>query len=101
MKVRAPVDEYLGEMPLFEGLPAEWAGPGLVTRLDGVVTEFGEVSLELRVAQDGRSAELTFDPPDRTPPDKAVLHLAGWSGRQGVLELAVSGRQTVRIELAR
>ncbi|MFH1069000.1 MAG: hypothetical protein V1794_05195 [Candidatus Glassbacteria bacterium] len=95
------VIERGGELHLFEGLPAEWAGSGLVTRLDGVVTEFGKVSFELRVAEDGRSASLTFDPPDRTPPDKIILHLDGWSGREGVLELPPTGRQTVRVELAR
>ncbi|MFH1070402.1 MAG: hypothetical protein V1794_12355 [Candidatus Glassbacteria bacterium] len=95
------VIERGGELHLFEGLSAEWAGPGLVTRLDGVVTEFGKVSFELTVAQDGRAAELTFEPPERTPPDKVILHLDGWSGREGVQELAPTGRQTVRIELAR
>ncbi|HLA41677.1 MAG TPA: hypothetical protein VJ417_16860, partial [Candidatus Glassbacteria bacterium] len=95
------VIERAGELHLFEGLPAEWAAPGLVTRLDGVATEFGKVSLELVVAQDGRSALLTFDPPGRTPPDRVALHLDGWSGREGVLELAASGRQTLKIELAR
>ena len=35
------------ELHLFEGLPAGWLKPAMVTRLDGVCTPFGPLSLEL------------------------------------------------------
>ena len=47
-----------GELHLFEGFPHEWAAPGMVTRLNGVLTPFGLLRLELRVAADGNSARL-------------------------------------------
>ena len=55
------------ELHLFEGLPRAWTKAGCVTELKAVPTTFGEVSLKLAVAGDGRSATLTIDPPNRDP----------------------------------
>lgn len=44
---------------LLEGLPREWLGPGMVTRLDGVATPFGPLHLELRVDRRGQTATLS------------------------------------------
>jgi hypothetical protein len=46
------------ELHLLEGLPREWTRPGMVTRLNGVCTPFGPLYLELRVADDGKTARL-------------------------------------------
>ena len=78
------------ELHLFEGLPAEWLKPGMVTRLDGVCTPFGPLSLELTVSADRREAKLKLAPLGGTPPTKIVLHLDGWSGEKGEAELPVS-----------
>ncbi len=75
------------ELHLAEGLPPAWVRPGAVTRLDGVMTEFGPIGLELSVAADGSSAILKLDPPRRNPPERIVLHLDGWSGQSGTIEL--------------
>jgi hypothetical protein len=61
-----------------------------VTRLRGVPTSFGPLSLELRVAGDGRTARLKLDPPRRSPPTRIVLHLDHWSGQSGTLDLPVN-----------
>lgn len=90
------------ELHLFEGLPAGWIRPGAVLRLKQVATEFGPVSLQLRVAQDGRSAELSLNPPQRSPAHKIVVHLTGWSGQTGLLELPAQQpvRRTIRLKAA-
>jgi len=86
---------------LFEGMPARWARPKAVTKLKDVVTEFGPVSLELRVAADGKTAHLHLDPPQRTRPARIVLHLDGWSGRTGTIDLPATGPSDEQIKLMR
>jgi hypothetical protein len=63
------------ELHLLEGLPRAWTQPGCVTELTAVPTSFGEISLKLAVAADGRSAALTIAPPRRETVDKLVVHL--------------------------
>ena len=79
------------ELHLFEGLPAKWAQPGSLTRLRNIATEFGPMSLEFNVADDGSTATLDLTPPRRTPPTRIVLHLDHWSGQSGTMELPVTG----------
>lgn len=79
------------ELHLMEGLPAEWVKPGAVTSLTDMPTEFGPLSLTLRVADDGRTAALKVTAPPRTPARRIVLHLDGWSGQAGVQELPTTG----------
>lgn len=50
------------ELHLLEGLPREWTGPGMVTRLNGVPTPFGPLRLTLKVDEAGRAATLEFQP---------------------------------------
>ena len=80
-----------GELHLFEGLPPAWVRPGAATRVDGVLTEFGPISFELKVAENGSSAQLSLTPPRRNPPGRIVVHLDGWSGGEGTLELPADG----------
>jgi hypothetical protein len=47
------------ELHLLEGMPPEWLGPGMVTRLDGVATPFGPLHLTVRVDKKGASATLS------------------------------------------
>ena len=71
---------------------------GLVLVLTAL-TAFGPLSLELRVARDGRTARLKLDPPRRNPPARVVLHLDHWSGQAGVLELPVNARSVQTVVL--
>jgi hypothetical protein len=93
------------ELHLFEGLPAAWLKPAMVTRLDGVCTPFGPLSLELAASADGREAKLKLAPLAGSPPARIVLHLDGWSAEKGGVELPVSTtavERTIRLtELAR
>lgn len=64
------------DLHLFEGLPPEWLGAGMVTRLKGVLTPFGPLTLELQVASDGQNAALTVAPlPANNGCRSIVVHL--------------------------
>ena len=75
------------ELHLFEGLPPAWIVPGEAVRLREVLTEFGPLSCELRTHEDGTKVTLHMEPLRRNPPKKVLVHLDGWSGRTGTLEL--------------
>lgn len=77
------------ELHLLEGLPPEWARPNMSTRLAGIATPFGKLTMELHVAADGKSAHLHVEPLAEPSCKKVVVHLAGWSGRseKDVIEL--------------
>jgi hypothetical protein len=75
------------ELHLLEGFPREWAAPGMVTRLGGVLTPFGPLHLVIRVAADGRSARLTMSELKGPRPARIVVHLFGLTGRQQTVEL--------------
>ena len=51
----------------------------MVTRMKGILTDFGPLSFALKVAPDGKKADLNLDVPSRVRPSRVVLHLDGWS----------------------
>ena len=65
------------ELHLFEGLPSEWLKPGMTTRLNGLVTPFGPLTLELEVATEGSKATLKVAPLRDPACQKIVVHLRG------------------------
>jgi hypothetical protein len=89
------------DLHLFEAMPPSWARPGAVLRLRDIVTEFGPVTLDFRVSKDGSTAHLKLEPPQRTPPQRIVLHLNGWSGRSGTIELPTRGAVDQKMDLIR
>ena len=91
------------DLHLFEGLPAEWTRAGLVTKLAGVATPFGPLSLELKVAADGQTARLRVAPLADASCRKVVVHLSGWAGadQNAVLELDPKRAHEREIPLAR
>ena len=89
------------ELHLFEAMPAKWARPGAVTRVQDIATEFGPLSLEFRVARNGASAILKLTPPPRTPPARIALHLDNWSGQGGTMELPVLGQSRTEVKVRR
>jgi hypothetical protein len=70
------------ELHLFEGLPAEWAQPGMKTALNGVATPFGPLTFSLEVAQDGKKASLKMEPLSESSCEKIIVHLSGWSSAE-------------------
>jgi hypothetical protein len=65
------------ELHLFEGMPQEWLQAGMTTRLDGLGTPFGPLTLELKVAPDGRKASLKIAPISDPTCAKIIVHLGG------------------------
>lgn len=88
------------ELHLLEGLPSKWVMPGSATQLKNVPTEFGPVSLSIWVSPEGRDACIKFTPPARVRPSRIVLHLGGWSGKPGTLDLSATVSTTKRIKLS-
>lgn len=50
------------ELHLLEGFPREWAGPGMLTRLNGVATPFGPLDMTLQADAEGKTATLSVKP---------------------------------------
>ena len=65
------------ELHLFEGLPPQWLGPGMATRLNGMGTLFGPLTLELEIDPKGKSARLKIAPLSSPACRKIVVHLGG------------------------
>jgi len=51
-----------GELHLLEGMPREWLGRGMVTKLNGVATPFGPLHMSVRVDKQGKTATLDVKP---------------------------------------
>ncbi len=75
------------ELHLLEGFPREWSAPGMVTRLNGVLTPFGPLYLEIEMPADGKSARLFMAKLTGRHPARIIVHLAGLTGRQETIEL--------------
>ena len=92
------------ELHLFEGLPAAWTGAGMVTRLNGICTPFGKLTLELKIAPDGKTAALRVEPLTDASCQKIVVHLSGWARADQAATLALDphqrNRQDIKLEPA-
>jgi len=83
------------ELHLLEGLPPEWTKPGMVTKLNGIATPFGKLTMELKIAADGKTATLRVEPLSDPSCRKIVVHtLVGTT-----IELNPNKTQTIRIPL--
>ncbi|HEY5915471.1 MAG TPA: hypothetical protein VJA21_33220 [Verrucomicrobiae bacterium] len=87
------------ELHLLEAAPPAWIKPGAALKAIDIATEFGPVSLELKVARDGSTATLSLTPPKRNPPERIVLHLDHWSAEKGVMELPTAKVSKTMIKL--
>lgn len=70
------------ELHLFEGLPREWTKPGMTTKLNGVATPFGALTMELKVAPDGQTASLNIEPLTDDSCEEIIVHLESWTKGQ-------------------
>jgi hypothetical protein len=97
---------------LLEGLPRAWTGAGMRTQLKEVPTSFGEMSISIKVANNGKSADIEISPPQRMPPEDIIIHLENF-GRpvklikcdgkkidEGKCELPASKKFLLRVEFA-
>lgn len=83
------------ELHLFEGLPTEWTKPGMVTKLNGIATPFGKLTMELKVTADGKTATLRVEPLSDPSCRKIVVHTPVGT----TIELNPKKPQTIRIPL--
>jgi hypothetical protein len=81
------------QLHLFEGLPAEWTQPGMVTKLNGIATPFGPLTMALHVSDDGKTARLTVAPLSDTACQGIVVHLAPWARAEGNAVIRLDPRQ--------
>jgi hypothetical protein len=84
------------ELHLLQGLPAAWTKPGLVTELDRIATPFGSLTMQLRIAEDGKSARLHVEPLPDASCRKIVVHLNGLT----VLDPKVGGDLTIPLDVS-
>jgi hypothetical protein len=69
------------ELHLLEGFPRAWAGPGMVTRLQGIATPFGPLEMQVQADRDGKTATLEVQPL-ATNCRAIVVHLPDGSTRR-------------------
>jgi len=89
------------ELHLLEAMPTEWTGPGVVTRLTDVATEFGPISMEIRITDDGRQADLKINPPPGAGVGKVKLHTMSLTGGDGVLQMPYQREVILRLRVRR
>lgn len=89
------------ELHLFEGMPARWVKPDSEIAVMRIPSEFGPISLSLLISADGTCALLKVTPPSRVKPQKIIVHLNGWSGKTGTLEISTTARTTKKISIVR
>ncbi len=65
------------ELHLLEGVPKTWLNPGKQLAINGALTRFGEVSIKLRISDDGKHATMSVIPPKRLVPEKILVHFNG------------------------
>jgi hypothetical protein len=89
------------ELHLLEGIPPQWLKPGMATRLNGMGTVFGKLTLELKVAADGKKATLKIAPLTDPSCQKIVVHLGGWASADAhaVRELVPTKNQELEFSL--
>ena len=89
------------ELHLLEGFPREWAKPSMVTRLNGICTPFGKLTLQLQIAKDGKSAALHVEPLADASCRKIIVHLSGWASAENsaIIELDPHQRNQQDIKL--
>lgn len=83
----ALVDDQIceGELHLLRLIPLAWLQKDKVTRFENAPTEFGPVSLSAKLANEGRTLEVSFEPQFRVKPKQVVLHIPPVTGLEQVM----------------
>jgi hypothetical protein len=74
------------ELHLLEGMPVQWLGAGMTTKLDGVSTPFGPLQMSVQVDQAGKAATLDVKPL-KANCKSVVVHLPDGSVRRLLPEM--------------
>lgn len=82
----AVIDDQLvdGELHLLRLLPLAWLSHERETVFDDMPTEYGPVSLRVRLSEDGTTLMVMFTPRFRQAPSKVMLHLPPVPGLRAV-----------------
>ena len=67
------------ELHLLEGMPETWWKAGMTTRLNGLRTPFGPLTMSVQVAPDGKTASLRVDPLSDPSCSRIVVHWGNWT----------------------
>ncbi|MFA6126194.1 MAG: hypothetical protein WC699_02720 [Bacteroidales bacterium] len=87
------------DLHLFEGLPTEWTHAGMITRLNGIATPFGALTMELKIAADGRSASLHVEPLSDPSCKNIIVHLDGWTKTSGEKVMKLDPRKDNEVKI--
>ena len=73
----AVVDDQIedGELHLLRLIPLAWLTEDRESSFDKIPTEFGPVSISVRLTDAGRRLVVVYDPRFRTPPRRVLLHI--------------------------
>jgi hypothetical protein len=72
------------ELHLLEGIPDEWLGSGMETKVDGIATPFGKLSFQLKVDDGTRKATLSVDKLTDKSCQGIFIHLGNWGTYNGL-----------------
>jgi len=86
----AVIDDQIveGELHLLRLVPKAWLKRDQETRFEKVPTEFGPVTLRVKMDEAGERVLLGYDPSFRSPPRRVVLHVPPL---EGLSEIVVNG----------
>jgi hypothetical protein len=82
----AVIDDQIqpGELHLLRLAPLAWLRADKESRFANMPTEFGPVSLTIRLSADGRELDVAFAPRFRTTPKRIMLHVPPIRGLAGI-----------------
>lgn len=82
----AVIDDQIepGSLHLLRMMPLAWLDAEMPARFEKMPTEFGPVSLEVRLDDDGQTLQVDFTPEFRRQPDTILLHIPPFEGLQRV-----------------
>ncbi len=88
------------ELHLFEGLPVEWIQAGMVTKLSGIATPFGDLSFELKVNKNGDKASLEIEALSDPSCESIILHKRSFTkGDDELIKIDPRSRHHITIDI--
>ncbi len=83
----AVIDDQIAdnELHLLRLVPKAWLKADYLTKFDQIVTEFGPVNLRFKLADEGRTLDVSWRPDFHHAPGKVVLHVPPVEGLNRVL----------------
>jgi hypothetical protein len=82
----AVVDDQIaeGDLHLLRLIPLAWLTEDRESSFENIPTEFGPVSIRVKLADGGRRLQVTCAPRFRTPPRRVVLHVPPLPALEGI-----------------